>query len=240
MPHNPNWTRDELILALDLYFRIDPARVSSDHPDVVALSGLLNSLPIHDENMLTGSFRNSNGVYMKLCNFLRFDPDYPGEGLTRGSKLDETVWNEFSQDRDTLQKVADGIRHNYEAVAVSKDLLLIGHESDEAFFEGKVLVRLHKIKERNPAAVNAKKKQVLSKTGKLECEVCGFDFERVYGELGRGFAECHHLIPISELKHEQPTRLSDLAIVCSNCHRMLHRASSPLTLEELQEMMTCN
>lgn len=237
MQRNPNWTRDELILALDLYFQIDVSRAAADHPDIVSLSNLLNSLPIHDEHGLTGNFRNPNGVYMKLCNFLRLDPDYPGAGLRRGSRLDETVWNEFSKDKNTLHKVANSIRHNYEAVRTARDLLLSNHESEEAFFEGKVLVRLHKLKERDPAVVRAKKNQVLDEEGRLECEVCGFDFEEVYGDLGRGFAECHHLVPISELKHEQRTRLSDLAIVCSNCHRMLHRASPPLSIQELQEII---
>jgi predicted HNH restriction endonuclease len=58
----------------------------------------------------------------------------------------------------------------------------------------------------------------------------------VYGVLGEGFAECHHRVPLAELQEGHPVRLSDLAIVCANCHRMLHRR--PLhTVEELREIV---
>jgi 5-methylcytosine-specific restriction endonuclease McrA len=56
-----------------------------------------------------------------------------------------------------------------------------------------------------------------------KCQVCGMRFEEVYGELGRGFAEAHHIVPLSRLKGEVKTRIEDLRTVCANCHRMLHR-----------------
>lgn len=77
---NPKWTRDELILALDLYFRCDPLKTNKSDPEIIALSDLLNSLPIHPQKAEFEKFRNPNGVYMKLCNFLRLDPDYSGAG----------------------------------------------------------------------------------------------------------------------------------------------------------------
>ena len=68
------------------------------------------------------------------------------------------------------------------------------------------------------------------------CQVCGFNFERAYGRVGAGFIEAHHLTPFSELRG-RPTALNpraDFAVVCSNCHRMLHRELPPLTLVELR------
>jgi predicted HNH restriction endonuclease len=78
---------------------------------------------------------------------------------------------------------------------------------------------------------------VLRATGSLVCEVsgCGFDFFRTYGELGREFAECHHRVPLSLLAGVRETRLEDLAIVCANCHRMLHRGK--LTIAELEVLL---
>jgi 5-methylcytosine-specific restriction protein A len=70
---NPPWTRDELILALDLYFRVSPLHTSEKHPKIVALSAILNRLGVHEEVPDQDHFRNPNGVYMKLCNFLRAD-----------------------------------------------------------------------------------------------------------------------------------------------------------------------
>jgi predicted HNH restriction endonuclease len=69
--------------------------------------------------------------------------------------------------------------------------------------------------------------------GRLFCEVpgCGFSFEIVYGELGSGFAEVHHLTPLGELSQPISTTLADLAVVCANCHRMIHRNNDCRTLE---------
>lgn len=96
-------------------------------------------------------------------------------------------------------------------------------EVDVAYPEGRELFRLHRRRERSPRAVQRKKQTVFADHGKLLCEVCDFDFASVYGDLGSGFAECHHRVPLGELKAEHRTLLSDLAIVCANCHRMLHR-----------------
>ena len=54
-------------------------------------------------------------------------------------------------------------------------------------------------------------------------EHCGFDFEKTYGERGRDFIEVHHAVPVSELAAGQRLRMSDLRLLCSNCHRMVHR-----------------
>ena len=72
----------------------------------------------------------------------------------------------------------------------------------------------------------------------LLCEACGFDFEQVYGEHGKGFIECHHTKPVSELKAGEKTKLSDLALVCSNCHRMIHRRRPWLSVSELGELLS--
>ncbi|HRA90336.1 MAG TPA: HNH endonuclease, partial [Planctomycetaceae bacterium] len=74
------------------------------------------------------------------------------------------------------------------------------------------------------------------KAGCLQCEVCAFDFFETYGEIGKGFAECHHRTPIHTLIEESTITLDQLAIVCSNCHRMLHR-SPYLTTEQLRDLL---
>ncbi|MBV4368114.1 HNH endonuclease [Erwinia phyllosphaerae] len=103
-------------------------------------------------------------------------------------------------------------------------------------YEGKPIMKLHQARERDPKIVKQKKDQVFAKTGKLECEICLMDFEKIYGKLGRGFAECHHKNPLSLREKSEETTLCDLAIVCSNCHRMLHRKRPWLTLDELKNI----
>lgn len=72
--------------------------------------------------------------------------------------------------------------------------------------------------------------------GRLFCEVpnCGFDFVDVYGSVGEGFAEVHHKIPLSEAPAEgRKIILDDLAVVCSNCHAMIHRGGECRAIEKL-------
>ena len=156
---------------------------------------------------------------MKLSDFL-FDPRYEGKGLKRGSRLEEEVWATFSCDLKCLDSVSTAIR---KAVEI-RDACLESNMDDieQEAPEGKVLTRLHLFRERSKSLTAAKKKEAMRLTGILECEVCGFSFIRTDGKHGNGFAECHHKKPISTLMPGERTRSSDLAIVCANCHRMLH------------------
>jgi 5-methylcytosine-specific restriction protein A len=240
MPRNPDWTRDELILALDLYFRFDRKQLDAKNPEVIELSKTLNLLQIHGNDKRNAEFRNSQGVSMKLANFSSIDPEYSGVGLQRGGKLDKQIWDEFANDESRLRTVAASIRKSLTWISESKaDYVTetINADDDDEFPEGKVLTRIHKHKERNPQVTLKKKRKVLQESGKLECEVCGFDFVEIYGQLGYGFAECHHIVPVSELVDGHKTKLSDLAIVCANCHRMLHKARPLLSITELREII---
>ena len=105
--------------------------------------------------------------------------------------------------------------------------------------EGLRSLRAHIQIERNPMLAKAKKNAVLVETGRLECEACGFDFYAKYGKAGKGFCEVHHLKPLSQ-KGRRTTKLSDLAVVCSNCHRVIHRSRKVLTLSELRGYIRSN
>ncbi len=109
-------------------------------------------------------------------------------------------------------------------------------DDDGTFPEGRRIERLHKTRERSSKAVSqAKEKHASANGGRLPCEICGFEFQKVYGERGENFIEAHHKIPLGELKddHVTDTTLDDLALVCANCHRMLHR-NPFFTVEELK------
>ena len=89
--------------------------------------------------------------------------------------------------------------------------------------EGELKLVRHFIRERNRGLIEAKKRAALKAHGRLACEVCAFDFQQVYSARGGDFCEVHHLIPLSNVTDEAETRLEDLAVLCSNCHRMIHR-----------------
>lgn len=110
-------------------------------------------------------------------------------------------------------------------------------EFRDGFPEGKVKERLHKARERNSALTKAAKEAAL-RDGHIFCQACGFDFEQVYGKLGRGFIEAHHTMPISDLEESGgETKLEDIALVCSNCHSMLHRRRPWLGMNELRKLL---
>lgn len=101
--------------------------------------------------------------------------------------------------------------------------------------EGLELYVSHLRRERNRTVIDAKKERILDQYGRLTCEVCGFDFAAIYGKLGDGYCEVHHKIPLASLAGTRVTTLSDLAIVCSNCHRVLHRNTPMPSVSELKE-----
>lgn len=91
---NPTWTRDELILALDVYLRHGAA--GKTHPAVLELSDLLQRVGPKSEAKDPDKFRNVNGVGMKLGNFMAVDPGTSAQGLDHGGKKAEgAIWNEF-------------------------------------------------------------------------------------------------------------------------------------------------
>jgi predicted HNH restriction endonuclease/predicted RNA-binding protein with PUA-like domain len=110
---NPIWSRDELILALDLYLRFRDALPSKDSVELTELSSFLGTMGRAKGGGEAQTFRNVNGVYMKMMNFRRFDPEYTADGkvgLVRGNKLEEAVWNEFAGNPQGLAKAIADIR----------------------------------------------------------------------------------------------------------------------------------
>lgn len=78
----------------------------------------------------------------------------------------------------------------------------------------------------------------MPRKARFKCSVCSFDFEKVYGEIGKEYIHVHHKIPLSEIKQEykvNPTK--DLIPVCPNCHAMIHRKKEYLDVEELKKLM---
>ena len=110
--------------------------------------------------------------------------------------------------------------------------------ADEATFpEGRKVFRQHQERERNQAIVRRAKALREKQDPDLRCDVCGFSFVQVYGTVGKGFVEAHHVLPLAELESITETRAEDLALVCANCHRMLHRRRPWLSKAELRDLV---
>lgn len=237
---NPPWGRDELILALDLYLANDGNPPGKSSRPVVELSEVLGAMGRTLGQGDAATYRNPNGVYMKLMNFRRFDPaftSYGRVGLARGNKDEEVVWKEFSGDRARLAAVAAAIRDA--VTAHSEDQLLIGEPEPEfqEAAEGRVLTRLHRVRERNRKLVLACKERALKRHGKLSCAACAFDFKAVYGPSAEGLIEVHHTKPIHTLTEGSKTNIDDLALLCANCHRVVHSSRRWLTVAQVQDLL---
>ena len=232
-PRNPDWSEDEIILALDAYISAKPKDLQKTSREVSALSGLLRKR--FQQMGVTGrdTLRNIAGVYMKLQNIKAHDPEYLARGkrgLSAGNQREQRVWEHFAARPAELHACAEQLRLFIRANIQVGDIA----DDDGMESEGRLLMRVHKTYERSRA--NRKKKllhfQKLN-NGRVFCECCAFDFERAYGERGRGFIECHHALPVSRLVPNQRLSLSDLRLLCANCHRMIHVSHPWLGVEEL-------
>ena len=108
---------------------------------------------------------------------------------------------------------------------------------EKDFIEGDKKMAFHFYRERNSKLVKLKKDSFIKEHEKLFCEACEFDFHDVYGERGKDYAEIHHDIAISSSDFMGTTKLDDLSVLCSNCHRMVHRKNPWISIEELKEIL---
>ncbi len=101
---------------------------------------------------------------------------------------------------------------------------------DEDFLEGKAKQVFVNVYERNPVA----RQQCIDHYG-CACVVCGFDFEKTYGVLGKSYIHVHHLVEISSIGSEYSiSPINDLRPVCPNCHAMIHRNKPAYSIEEVK------
>jgi len=85
--------------------------------------------------------------------------------------------------------------------------------------------------ERNPVA----RLQCMEHHG-YTCKVCSFNFESIYGAIGKNYIHVHHLVPLSEIKGEYVVDpVNDLVPVCPNCHAMIHSTRPALDIDQLKK-----
>ncbi len=105
---------------------------------------------------------------------------------------------------------------------------------NQDYFEGKKYSQYGVKYERDP---NLRKIAIMIHGTK--CKVCGFDFEEIYGDQGKGFIEVHHIKPVSTFGAKAKVNpKKELTVVCSNCHRMIHRRKEYiLSVSEMKQLI---
>ena len=229
------WTREELIVALDLYRRRG-ARIPADHPDVIMVSDALRGLPFPRNQQLNPRYRSPDAVHLKLQNFLAIDPQFSRKAMAHGARGDRAVFDDFASDSERLSALAGLIVATVRSGNVGDDAR--GDDPDDVEFpEGRILFGLHRRYERDRSLAGRARKRHIRLFGTLFCEACAFDFAQFYGERGESWIEVHHDVPVSTLSPNGATKLSDLRLLCSNCHRMIHRKRPWLTVDELRRVI---
>ena len=85
--------------------------------------------------------------------------------------------------------------------------------------------------ERNPTL----RKNALARHG-YSCMACGFNYKEFYGEIGKGFIEVHHVVPLASVGRTETNPETDLVVLCANCHRMVHRRKGTcLSIQEIKK-----
>lgn len=232
---NPDWTRDEITLACELVKANGWRQVDANDQRVKELSDLLQSPAIYPVDQRNPDFRNPSGVALKTYNIASVHPDHRGP-RSNGNRLDKEVLDDFLADPETMHAMAARIRElltsDGKATIDAPDVDL----NDAGSTEGGVALRSHLRRERDPKLRRKKIAEAKRRGQPLACEVCNFDFGRTYGPRGLDYIECHHRIPL-HVTGETQTRLSDLALICSNCHRMIHRTKPWLMVEDLHNVV---
>lgn len=229
---NPNWNREELILALDLYFQMDYGQMHGRNPLIIRLSEELRKLNIHKNIPDKEKFRSPSSVALKLANLKRSDQNFKGRGMRDGGKLEKEIWKEFHSHRDTLKKEADIIRQVYlTSDSVSKEILNRTTSKSGFFYS------YHKNRETDPLVIKVKKEMTLINTKSLKCEVCGFDPLSFYGELGSEVAEVHYNKELRQEPGLESSSMEDFIIICSNCHKILDKSYGVLDSNDLKKII---
>ncbi|MBB4805682.1 putative restriction endonuclease [Chryseobacterium defluvii] len=126
------WTREELILAINLYCKLPFGRLHRLNPEIISFSNLINRTP--------------SSVAYKLVNFASLDPSLKARGIkgaTNTSKLDKEIWNEFYNHWDILPYESEKLLAQFKHITIEQ----LNHiQESELPKEGKVKEQIVKIR----------------------------------------------------------------------------------------------
>lgn len=177
-------------------------------------------------------------IHLKVWN--KYFIDNPEQNIKPKKNFEQVDWNWLAQDFHLF--VYRKVLNLYKPKGDNDNPIIIPDDFEPIGIEGQGKLATHMRYERDSNLIKKIKELAIKANPMLNCEVCGFSFYEKYGELGQGFIEAHHKKPLSETKETKTTR-DDIALVCSNCHRMIHKGISQLdnnsimTTDELKALI---
>ncbi len=221
--YKEGWYVTHLVTPLD--YKVSKVANNPDHPYirlVAVIANLTEYIPVDESEW---SLYNCNRG--QICGIDTVKNKNSSE--TSPETKRSYIWNLFSDIETDL----------YQDIYI--DELPLGDDVEVEEGAERTKLKNHKYRERNPFIIKEAKRLAKLK-GEFKCCVCDFNFEHTYMELGIDFIECHHKTPIAT-GGVRKTKVSDLALVCSNCHRMLHRKNKEgnyLGISELRDLIHQN
>lgn len=184
--------------------------------------------------------KSAGGLNLEIGRYgKRVIAQYPIR-LTKRSDGSERKWDIFFNGWQEGKFFIWQLKEDLRAALVETGLTGEIHYSEEIYKETglKLIEGAKKIITVNAYERNAKARELCIKHYGTKCKVCEFDFEKTYGEIGKGFIHVHHLIKIADIGEEyEVDPILDLRPVCPNCHAMLHREEPPISIEELKSLI---
>lgn len=231
-----------MILAADLADDREWRPVNRGAEGITGLSSMLRSASFHPRSGRNDNFRSENSVALKVNNLIASHPSKKGVGA-RTSAAERPVVERFLANRSAMKRVASRIRERVRQGAEQEGDAEIFYREETASVEANAVERLERPEPSGggPGGVCQVDDdthaflvgRAVVQGESLDCTVCGFDFERVYGKAGHGYIEVHRSSPSPEVSRVK----SDDVMVCANCHRMLHRGTG-MTVENLRSAIS--
>ena len=223
-----NFRFDELCFILFAFFKNN---ASDDNNQIVAL--IENDLTLLAEYTgIPTAVNNVNFEVKRVINLFATLNSNSDSEVGIENDPESLIFKRFSGRLGELENFIYSVK-----VFINLQICSLNLETFKAL-EGQGSTYKHFARERDARIVKAKKIRFLIENKVLFCEACGFNFEAMYGSRGANYVEVHHKIPLSEVMHETITRLDDLCLLCSNCHKIVHRKEPWITLEGLKEIIS--
>ena len=240
--HLITWScgRNKKILEKDRIFMI---RLGSE-PRGIFASGWATSNVYENQHWDTKA--DKTALYVDICLDVLINPEreliFPSTKLKAGI-LADMHWYSQSSGITIPDEIATRLETDWESFLAMKGIVqqtvfntgtsLEGVVDTQTYYEGATKQIKLNVYERNANA----RKQCIRHYG-LNCYICGFNFQKFYGDVGVGFIHVHHLKPLSEIASEYELHpLEDLRPVCPNCHAIIHRKKPAYTVEEMQKLL---
>lgn len=217
-----------------------------------------NILPVRDDNhffhtkKIGDRLKKNDTIYFSYNNYIVAKATYKdsiktlperGKKFIHGHKIENIQI--INSDLKLNTKIV-GTRTIYATNEVQQEIDRVIHENFVEIYpddidDGNLIEGAKKQVTVNAYERNQKARRQCIKHHGTKCYICNFDFEKVYGENGKGFVHVHHEIPLSEIQEEyQINPIQDLKPVCPNCHAMLHRKTPAYSINDVKKMIEDN